>query len=595
MTDELRTLLANVTDKWLSAWTDPKMVGRAYGYLDKIEGVTLVDGQGVVALAHGTDDYRTRVFIDDDGNLESVCSCPVGQRCKHAVAVILNVSKTIKDGGCIAEAAADCEIWKAAESALAAARAKIEERERKKLEQRQAKEREEEECRKQMERRRTEALATFGGFLERTRNCQERGDYDGVLKILDEACNNTDDDFDIEPYGGELYGMMEEISRVAAEALGCCKMSDAEKILFAHDAERPYRYYVSPRAIYDEYWKEENATKFPADVWHEAGDALKARLEDETFVEECGYHSLCHTVYGACGAYWRAGRGEEAFSLRRRFAAKTDGWISCADDLCRLGRRDDAKTFLLGAREFVRSPDSEEWDNGSSLIEKLAEVYAGEGKFAYAAALLAENWLSLVGGRDYCGGQYSLERILDMAGKAGCRRKVFAALAHAVDTRVPPLGVTSKEEPVWFQHEKPLPPPFTDRTQPPKWPLPPSGIDIGVPNPLFQINAHWWEAEAVVIRVAIKEGLLDEAARRYKALPPRPGGYFGVSREDRLTDFERDVQKALAGKYPEVAVRIAATQEFRSWTSNHLGEKVPKEIKDRLFPLINVRENERKR
>ena len=296
MDEKLTALLADVTDEWLFDWTDPKMVGRAYGYLDKVEGITLVDGQGIVALAHGTDDYYTRVFIGDDGELEAVCSCPVGHRCKHAVAVILNVSKKIKDGGSIAEDTTDCEIWKAAESALAAAKAKIEERERKILEQRLAKEREEEEVRQRIERRRNKALAMFGAFFERVRDCHSRGDYDGVLKVLDEACMNTDDDFDIEPYGGELYGMIEEMSRVAIEALRCCKMSDSEKILFAHDVETPYRYYVSPRFLYDEYWKEENATKFSVDVWHEVGDALKARLDDDAFVEGCGYHALCHTV-----------------------------------------------------------------------------------------------------------------------------------------------------------------------------------------------------------------------------------------------------------------------------------------------------------
>ena len=587
MDDELQSLLSDVTDERLFAWTDPKMLGRAYGYLDKVESITLVDGQGLVALAHGTNDYYTRVFIGDDGDLEAVCSCPVGHRCKHAVAVILNVSKTIKDGGGITENTVDCEIWKAADSALAAAKAKLEEQERKILEQRLAKERVEEEYRQRIESRRNEALATFGAFRERVRDCQARGDYDGVLKVLYEACKNTDDDFDIEPYGRELYDMIEEMSRMAVEALRCCKMSDAERILFAHDAETPYRYYVSPRVLYDEYWKEENATKFPADVWCEVGNTLKSRLDDDAFVERCGYHALCHMVYGVCEAYWRAGRGEDAFALRRKFAAKTDSWGSCADDLCRLGRRDDAKTFLLGAWEFVRRPDNEDWSNGSSLIEKLAEVYAGEGNFAYAAALLAENWLSLVGGLDYCGDQYGLEQVLDMAEKAGCRRKVFVALAHAVDTRIPPLGVMSKDEPIWFPHEKPLPPPFADRETPP-WPLPSSGRDLGISTPLFQLNVNWWETEVVVIRVAIKEGLLDEAAYRYMLLPSKPGYLLGVSKEDQLTGFEREVQKTLAEKYPGVAVKIAATQEFRTWTSHHRGEKVPKEIKDRLFPLMNV-------
>lgn len=64
-----------------------------------------------------------------------------------------------------------------------------------------------------------------------------------------------------------------------------------------------------------------------------------------------------------------------------------------------------------------------------------------------------------------------------------------------------------------------------------------------------------------------------EAAHRYMALPHRPGGYWGVSSEDNLTAFEREVQNALSGKYPDVAGKIAATQEYRKWVSNHPGER----------------------
>jgi len=107
-------------------------------------------------------------------------------------------------------------------------------------------------------------------------------------------------------------------------------------------------------------------------VSYEVGDFLKARLDDEAFVGKCGCHGLCHIVCGACEAYWLAECGEEAFALRRRFAAKTDSWCDCADDLCRLGRRDEAKSSLLEAREFVRGPECEEWSNGSDLVEKIA-------------------------------------------------------------------------------------------------------------------------------------------------------------------------------------------------------------------------------
>ena len=47
------------------------------------------DGR-LVAWVQGTHRYATGVEIDRaGGGLDSRCSCPVGQRCKHAVAVVL--------------------------------------------------------------------------------------------------------------------------------------------------------------------------------------------------------------------------------------------------------------------------------------------------------------------------------------------------------------------------------------------------------------------------------------------------------------------------------------------------------------------------
>ena len=148
------------------------------------------------------------------------------------------------------------------------------------------------------------------------------GDVKGVLSILDEACAATGDDFDIEPYGGELYGLIDEMSRIAIEVMNTSDMSDKDKLLFAHDAEVPYRYYASPRLVYDEFWKEPKSSAFSKEVWGEVGDVLKSRLDGNAVVEKADFHALCFTVADACDAYCRAGRGEDASVLRRRFANK---------------------------------------------------------------------------------------------------------------------------------------------------------------------------------------------------------------------------------------------------------------------------------
>ena len=559
MDEKLKNLLSAATDESLFAWTDPKMVGRAYGYLEKVEGLSFVEGQGVVAKVSGTKEYHVRVFIGEDGGLESECSCPVGHRCKHAVATIVYASRQLGKGVSIPESPADSELWQSAKKALDEVKARILEREKKILEERAAKERE---LSRWLEEKRAASLAVFNGFLEKIVECHKSGDVKGVLSLLDEACAATDDDFIIEPYGGELCDLIDEMSRIAIDAMNASDMSDKDKLLFAHDARVPCRYFVSPRLIYDEFWEGPKAHAHKEKVWGEVGDLLKSRLDDNAFVEESNFHDLCFTVADACDAYWRVRRGEDAFVLRKRFAAKTESWCDCADDLCRLGRREEAKSFLLESWKFVRGPECEEWNSGSCLIEKLAEVYAGEGNYAYATALLAENWLSLVGGCDHCEDRGALERILDMAGKAGCRHEVFAALAYAVDTGFPSLSLPCNDEPRLARGKK-IGFPLVVPKEPPPWPLPATGLDFGRLLPIFTIDAHWWEAEAVLVVVAIREGLLDEAARRYVALPSRPGGYFGVSRSDGLTDFEREVKTALFDKYPEVAAKIGATQGCR--------------------------------
>ena len=161
MDEKLKNLLAAATDESLFAWTDPKTVGRAYGYLEKVDGLSFIEGQGVVAKVHGTEDYYTRVFCDGGGNLESECSCPVGHRCKHAVAMVICASRQLGKGVPISECSTESEFWRSAENALEKANARLVERERKILEQRVAKEREEAELLRWQEERRASSFTLF--------------------------------------------------------------------------------------------------------------------------------------------------------------------------------------------------------------------------------------------------------------------------------------------------------------------------------------------------------------------------------------------------------------------------------------------------
>ena len=88
MIDErLKEKLLSMTWEGLREWSDPKSVERGKGYLDEVETpATFVDGS-VMSEVHGSDDYYTKLAVDGKGELQGVCTCPVGRRCKHTVAL----------------------------------------------------------------------------------------------------------------------------------------------------------------------------------------------------------------------------------------------------------------------------------------------------------------------------------------------------------------------------------------------------------------------------------------------------------------------------------------------------------------------------
>jgi uncharacterized Zn finger protein len=50
---------------------------------------------GIIAWVHGGQKYATKVDFED-GELISVCTCPYGNNCKHAVAVLLEYLEHVK-------------------------------------------------------------------------------------------------------------------------------------------------------------------------------------------------------------------------------------------------------------------------------------------------------------------------------------------------------------------------------------------------------------------------------------------------------------------------------------------------------------------
>ena len=74
---------------------------------------------GLVAEVHGSDTYYAKLRVDASGRLEGVCTCPVGVRCKHCVALALTAAKRLKAGDDFPEADLVSRRWKRAAEELA--------------------------------------------------------------------------------------------------------------------------------------------------------------------------------------------------------------------------------------------------------------------------------------------------------------------------------------------------------------------------------------------------------------------------------------------------------------------------------------------
>ncbi len=78
--------LSKLTFDRLAAWAGEAVFQRGHTYYEdeRVENVVLTHEGGLLATVHG---YVTLIFQELDGKLASLCTCPYGTRCKHAVAL----------------------------------------------------------------------------------------------------------------------------------------------------------------------------------------------------------------------------------------------------------------------------------------------------------------------------------------------------------------------------------------------------------------------------------------------------------------------------------------------------------------------------
>jgi uncharacterized Zn finger protein len=95
----LANMLQALTREDLVEWAGKKVADRGKGYIKNVGKLYRTEDHTLAAMVSGSRKYATSVFVDEDGEWESFCSCPYdGGPCKHAVAVLLAAKDLMKRG-----------------------------------------------------------------------------------------------------------------------------------------------------------------------------------------------------------------------------------------------------------------------------------------------------------------------------------------------------------------------------------------------------------------------------------------------------------------------------------------------------------------
>jgi uncharacterized Zn finger protein len=102
---------ADLTWDDLEQWAGGKIVSRGERYQrqGRVSELAVTGDGGLIAWVSGTEQYATKVVMDEEGLPESVCTCPYGVNCKHGVAVVLEYLEQIGEDRRIPRARDDDE------------------------------------------------------------------------------------------------------------------------------------------------------------------------------------------------------------------------------------------------------------------------------------------------------------------------------------------------------------------------------------------------------------------------------------------------------------------------------------------------------
>ncbi len=556
----------------LEEWAGAVIVGRGRPYQRRgaVENLGRTAGGTLAAWVRGTRRYATRVRLTERNGLESACTCPYWDTCKHAVAVVLEYLERLKTDSTIGEIDEDDprllkleaiedeeeeeenakarsgrsksktaslrpylqEQTKAELVALVVELADAHDAVRQSLADRRDLAAGQTQKILQMIRRELHALeeslwdeynhrdpaANVGRIKAALKGLVAAGQADAALRLgpelLDAGTRALEHDDE-----GESDAAFADCFEVLFQALDTASLSPADQIEWAIDMEQADGYSLCAAGL-ENLWKKGYAQS----DWSAVCDRLAQRLEAiEPVAEEDAFlpnFKRSQMADWLTRALEKAGRQDEVIPLWEREAPITNTYAHLVDLLIAKRRWEEARHWCRQGMEAVAStyPGIE-----AALHKKLQTINERSGNPLAGLALQAEEFFAapgLAGFQDLC----------KAARKARLGQGVEAWARHYLETgRRPGVGRKRKSDPKIA------------------WPLPP---------PEVEVPTHSEATEApmtgTLIRLAIAEKKPDEVLKWYDYAGRKKGG-LGLA--DFLVDAT-EVAEAIKSAYPERAIAI---------------------------------------
>ena len=112
MNKNLESILESFDDSDLSEWSDLRSISKGRGYVNRVHDIVAIKNGGVTAKVDGTHEYLATIYLNDVNKVEMECSCPVGDGCKHCVALALKCREMLSARKKIKALAEDNPYWR---------------------------------------------------------------------------------------------------------------------------------------------------------------------------------------------------------------------------------------------------------------------------------------------------------------------------------------------------------------------------------------------------------------------------------------------------------------------------------------------------